>query len=169
MEMNFLPLLLAALVPMAMGFVWYHEKVFGTTWMNGVGLTKEQVNTGNMAMIFGVSFVGACILAMGLAVIATHDSFIAGALYYEATSMNPDPTSESGKWLQYYKDNLAASNHTFKHGFFHGAMIGGVFISLPIVTTDALLERKGFKVIAIKAGYWVLTLGLMGGIIASMS
>lgn len=169
MEMNVLPLLLAALVPMAVGFIWYHEKVFGDTWMKGVGLSKEQANTGNMALIFGVSFLCACILSFGFTVIATHDAFINGALYYETAGMDPDPASESGKWLQYYKDHLSISNHTFQHGFFHGAMISGIFIALPIVTTDALFERKGFKVIAIKAGYWIITLGLMGGIIAAMS
>lgn len=170
MEMNFLSLLLAALVPMVIGFIWYHEKVFGSAWMQAVGMTKEQINTGNMVLIFGVSFLCACLMAFGLTTIATHDAFIGGALYYETNgSMNPDPASESGKWLQYYKDNLAASNHTFKHGFFHGVLIAGIFVILPSTVTDALFERRSFKYMAIKAGYWLLTLGLMGGIIAAMS
>lgn len=168
--MSILPLLLAALVPLVVGFIWYHEKVFGNAWMHSVGMTKEQLSTGNMALIFGGSFIAACIISFGLAAIATHDSFVAGALYYETGGgMNPDPASESGKWLQYYKDQLAASNHTFKHGFFHGAVLSGIFVILPTTVTDALFERRGFKFMAIKAGYWILTFGLMGGIIASMS
>lgn len=170
MEMNLIPLLLAALVPMVVGFIWYHEKVFGSAWMNSIGMSKDQMNGGNMVLIFGGSFVASFIISFGLAALVTHDSFIAGALYYETNgAMNPDPASESGKWLQYYKDHLAASNHTFKHGFFHGAILAGIFVILPTTVTDALFERRSFKFMAIRAGYWILTLGLMGGIIAAMS
>ena len=31
MQINFIAVLLAALVPMVMGFIWYHQKVFGQT------------------------------------------------------------------------------------------------------------------------------------------
>ena len=30
MEINFLSVILAAMVPMIMGFVWYHDKVIGS-------------------------------------------------------------------------------------------------------------------------------------------
>jgi hypothetical protein len=36
---------------------------------------------------------------------------------------------------------------------------------LPILATNALFERKGFKYIAINAAYWIITLAVMGGII----
>jgi hypothetical protein len=40
---------------------------------------------------------------------------------------------------------------------------------LPILSINAMFERKGFKYIAINAGYWIITLGLMGGIICGFS
>ncbi len=53
------------------------------------------------------------------------------------------------------------------HGAFHGALVGGLFMALPVLTTNALFEQKNFKYIAINAGYWIICLGLMGGIVAA--
>lgn len=60
----------------------------------------------------------------------------------------------------------STSYRTFKHGMFHGCIAGFLFAT-PILTINALFERKGFKYIAINAGYWIITLGLMGGIICA--
>ena len=57
---------------------------------------------------------------------------------------------------------------TFKHGAFQGALIG-LFFAMPIVGTGALFERKGFKYIAVHAGYWIITLCLMGGVICQFA
>ncbi len=57
---------------------------------------------------------------------------------------------------------------TFKHGAFHGA-IGGIMLALPIVGTNALFERKGVKYIAINAGFWIISMALMGGIICAFA
>ncbi|HRN41812.1 MAG TPA: DUF1761 family protein [Vicingus sp.] len=32
-----------------------------------------------------------------------------------------------------------------------------------------MFERKGFKYIAINSGYWIITLGLMGGVICQFA
>lgn len=37
--MNFVAIIVAALVPMIIGFIWYHPKVFGNTWMQVAGMT----------------------------------------------------------------------------------------------------------------------------------
>lgn len=51
---------------------------------------------------------------------------------------------------------------TFKHGALHGT-ITGIGLALPIVAVNAMFERRGFKYIAVTAGYWILCLILMGG------
>ena len=61
-------------------------------------------------------------------------------------------------------DQCSGSFHTFKHGAFHGALLG-IFTILPIIATGAMFERKGFKYIAINAGYWILCLTIMGAIV----
>lgn len=165
---TFLPIIVAALVPTVLGFIWYHPKVFGNVWMRAAGMTEEQVKTGNMPLIFGLALLFSLMLAFVMKGLSTHDTFINGALYYVTDgTMNPDPASEAGKWLEYYKTNLAASNHTFKHGAFHGFFLAGLFLALPIMATNALFERKGWKYVAVNAGYWVVCLALMGGILAA--
>ena len=49
--------LAAALSTFIVGFIWYNPKVFGTAWMKAEGLTEEQLRKGNMAKIFGLSFI----------------------------------------------------------------------------------------------------------------
>lgn len=56
--------------------------------------------------------------------------------------------------------------HTFKHGAFHGAT-AGVMFALPILGVIALFERRSLTYVLLHAGYWVLTLALMGGILSA--
>lgn len=55
---------------------------------------------------------------------------------------------------------------TFKHGAFHGAMLG-VLIAMPIVVTNALYEQKSFKYMLINMGYWISCFAIMGGILCA--
>lgn len=170
MEMNYLSILIAALVPMLMGFIWYHEKVFGKPWMNELGFNEETMANANMLKIFGIAFLSSLLQALGLTAVATHDAFIHGALYYITNKTGiPEPLSEPAKWLEYYNANLKDSNHTFKHGMAHGLLISGLFAVVPVLITDGLFERRSFKFLAIKIGFWMVCLGIMGGIIASMA
>tara|TARA_B110000091_G_C13629440_1_gene396476 strand:- start:583 stop:726 length:144 start_codon:yes stop_codon:yes gene_type:complete len=43
--------------------------------------------------------------------------------------------------------------------------LAGVLLALPILATNAMFEAKGFKYIAVNAGYWIISLALMGGIV----
>ena len=60
---NWLALIVAAISTLAVGFVWYNPKVFGTAWMKEVGMTEEDAQKGNMAMIFGIALVVAFLLS----------------------------------------------------------------------------------------------------------
>lgn len=166
--MNYFAILAAALVPMLLGFIWYHPKLFGTIWMQQTGMTEEKAKQGNMAVKLGLSFLFSVMIAFVLNGLAVHDTFVQGALYYETNrTMKPQPGSESAQWLDYYNTRLAASNHTFPHGAFHGLFLTGLLIALPLIATNALFEGRGFKYIAVNAGYWLVCLSLMGGIIAA--
>jgi Protein of unknown function (DUF1761) len=57
---------------------------------------------------------------------------------------------------------------SFKHGALHGT-IAGFMVALPIIGTGAMFEKKGFKYIAINAGYWIVTMALMGGVICAFA
>lgn len=134
---NWLALIVAAISTMAVGFVWYNPKVFGSAWMQAVGLTEEDAQKGNMPMIFGISFVMAFLFAFWF------NYFIQAA--------HPDTLAEFS---------------TFKHGAFHGAFVG-VLVAMPVLATNALFEQKSFKYIAINVGYWIVCISIMGGIITA--
>jgi hypothetical protein len=55
---------------------------------------------------------------------------------------------------------------TFKHGALHGFMTG-LFIVLPITAMTNMYERRSFKLTLIQAGYWIVGMMLMGGIICA--
>lgn len=60
-------------------------------------------------------------------------------------------------------DNLGK----FAHGAFHGAWsTGGVAVA--VLTLNSLFERRGISNILINAGYWLVSLGVMGGILYSI-
>jgi hypothetical protein len=62
-------------------------------------------------------------------------------------------------------EKYGKSFRSFGHGALHGVIVS-LFFVLPVLGTNALHERKGFKYIAINVGYWVVSLAIMGGIIS---
>lgn len=165
MTFNWIAVIIAALVPTLVGFVWYHPKVMGNAWMKASGLTEESLKGANMAMIFGVSLVLSILLAFNMNFVTIHQMHLF-SLMADTPGVN-DPNSEAGQFLNSLLERFSGNYRTFKHGALHGAL-SGVFFALPILGTSALFERKGFKYIAVNAGYWIITLALMGGVICGM-
>ncbi len=164
MQPNFLAILVAALVPLLIGFVWYHPKVFGTAWMKAAGMTEDSMKGANMAVIFGVSLLFSVILSFALSGAVVHQTSVYQLLMNEP-GIN-DPNSEMGKWLAEFMGKYGNNFRTFSHGALHGAIIG-LFFGLPLMGTNALFERKGAKYIFINLGYWMVSIALMGGIISA--
>lgn len=165
MNVNFVVILLAALVPLIMGFIWYHPKVFGNTWMQLADMTEEKIKSGNMALIFGVTFVFSFLLAFSIQFMVIHQFSLYSLFYGQPIS---DPNSEVGIFFKSILDRVGTSFRTFKHGMLHG-FLGGLFSAVPILGINALFERKSFKYLAIHAGYWIITMMLMGGIICQFA
>ena len=63
-SINWLSVIIAALIPMVMGFIWYHKAVFGKAWMDSIGMTEEKAKNANMPVVFGVSLVMSVLLAL---------------------------------------------------------------------------------------------------------
>jgi hypothetical protein len=155
---NFPAILVAALSSFAVGIVWYNPKVFGTIWMKEIGMTDEKAKQGNMAKIFGLTFVFSFILAFIMPTFVIHQ--------FGPLGMVGGPT-EAEKALSSYTAFMADYGNvfrTFKHGALHGSMIG-LFVALPVIATNCLFEQKSFKYAAISSGYWIVVMTLMGGII----
>lgn len=137
-NINWLALIVAAIVPLAVGALWYGP-LFGKVWQEEVGITDEQLMQGNMVKIFGLSLVFAFILAFTL-----WAQVMVGGGPGEAHGLEP--------FL------------TFKHGAFHGVLLGIIFL-LPIIGTIALYERKTLRYVLLTIGYWCISMAIMGGII----
>ena len=162
--MNFIAILVAAIVPMIVGAIYYNPKVVGGAWMKASGMTEEKIKTGNMAIIFGVSFLFALMLAIITQVLVIHQIHLDSILLEEPGY--GEEGSEIMNYIAAFKENYGDNFRTFKHGAFHG-IIAAVFFALPVLGTISLFERRSGKYILIHLVYWVITLAIMGGIISA--
>ncbi|ALJ05625.1 hypothetical protein APS56_11025 [Pseudalgibacter alginicilyticus] len=153
---NPVAMFVAAVSAMVVGFIWYNPKTFGNAWMQASGMTDEKIKSGNMAKIFGLSFLFSFLLSIALPGIVIHQMGVMSLVGGDSSVALPSYEA----LLVDYGDAF----RTFKHGAFHGVLTG-VFIALPIIGINALFERKSAKYIFINAGYWIVTLAVMGAII----
>ena len=162
METNYLAILGAAFVPMIMGFIWYGPMLFQKAWMKEMNFTQKDIEGGNMLLIFGLSFVFSLLIAFFMQFLVIHQYGVFSTLAGDPGFM--EQTGGAYAYFQEFMSNFGDRFRTFKHGVLHG-IITGIFFVLPVLGTKALFERKSFKYIFINAGYWIVTLALMGGII----
>lgn len=140
MDINYLALVVAAIIPLITGFIWYNPKVFGTTWMKESGMTEEKAKSMNPGKTYGLAVIFA---------------FLAASFLWGQVMLGGAPGEAHG----------AGGNFmSFKHGAFHGVLIS-IMIVLPVFATNALFEQKSFKYVAINVGYWVVTFALMSGLL----
>lgn len=161
MEMNYSMLFVAAIVPMIIGFVWYGP-LFGNAWMKEMNFTKESLEGQNMIKVFILSYAFSLLISFFLTFIVIHQMGVMQVLQGETGF-----SEQTGEAFTFFKDFLTTYGdrfRTFKHGALHGFLSGFIFV-LPIIAIIAMFERKSFKYIVINAGYWIVTLALMGGII----
>jgi hypothetical protein len=154
----------AALVPMIMGFIWYNPKIFGTAWMKAADMNQDKMKGANIVLIFGLAYLFSLFLAFILSPIVIHQMHLF-SLFMNEPGVN-DANSEAGGMLASLMTKYGTNFRTFKHGAFHGTL-AGIFIALPIIGTNALFERKGFKYVAINTGFWIVNMALMGGLICA--
>jgi hypothetical protein len=74
-----------------------------------------------------------------------------------------DPTKALPSYNAFMAD-YGTVFRTFKHGALHGFM-SGLFFALPVIAINGLFERKSWKYIFIHAGYWIVSLTIMGAIV----
>ena len=157
---------MAGLIPLLVGFIWYNPKVFGTAWMNVNGFTDpEKMKEGfNFPLIAGLTFIFGFFIAFGLTPAVIHQFGFMGMLQ-QKLAIN------DAEGLKFFTDGFNAYGNefrTFKHGTLHGT-ISGVCLALPVVAISALFERRGFKYIAINAGFWILCFCLIGGFVCQFA
>jgi hypothetical protein len=159
---NMLFVALAALVPLIVGFLYYSPKTFGNAWMKAARVTEDQIKNSNKVKIFGTALFLSFMLSFFLFTLVVHQTD-----YYSLFAAEPgfgEEGSEIMTQIAAFMEYYGGYYRTFKHGALHGGL-AGVFIALPILMTNGLFETKSLKYGFINAGYWVITLSLMGGIL----
>jgi len=164
--MNLTAVLAATCVPLILGFIWYNPKIgFGKAWMKAADVNEEKMKSANMGVVFGLTILFSFFVAVIMQMLVIHQAHVQSILMSQPDSA--DPNSEASLMLKKFNELFSTSYRTFKHGAFHGT-IAGIMLALPIIAITALFERKGFKYIAINAGYWIVSMGLMGGVLCAI-
>ncbi len=157
MQLNYWLILVTGLIPIIIGFIWYNPKVFGQKWMDIVGITEESMRGANMMLIFSLSYLFGCMLSLALHVTVIHQMGVVSV-------MDGDKTAESAAYLKNFLEIYGSRFRYFGHGIIHGVMTA-IFIALPVIGVNALWNRKSAKYVFIHVGYWVICMGLIGGVL----
>ncbi|MBD8083974.1 DUF1761 domain-containing protein [Chryseobacterium sp. GCR10] len=156
MPTNFFAILTAALVPLITGYIWYHPKVFGTFWMRIAGVNEDKIKKSNMLFIFLFSTFLSILIGMFLQFVTIHQFGALGMIGGDETLAKTSYTAFMKEYRMAYR--------SFGHGVLHSFM-AGIFFVFPLFGINAAFERKSWKYVMLNAGYWTVTITIMGGII----
>jgi len=162
MYMPYLVNIGAAVAALIIGFIYYHPMLLGKAWMKYSGVPEEKLKSGNMAIISLGALICLYFIAKSLGAIVIHQHGLFGML-----ANQPDvhtPGTELYNTVHGLMDKYGQNYRTFKHGALHG-FFTGLYFALPLLGVITLFERRPWQWLAIHAGYWIITLLVMGGIV----
>src|SRR5438309_1728652 len=134
-EVNYLAVILAAIVSMGLGFAWYSPMVLGKPWIKEKGFTPESIKREQkeMGKWYAVSFV----LALLTAYVLSHVMTLAqNFFHYSAIATG----LSSGFWMWL--------------GFM-----------MPVQATATLFGGKNWRLLGIDTGYQLVSILAMGVVI----
>jgi Protein of unknown function (DUF1761) len=158
--MNWTAIIIATIIPLALGFLWYGKMMFFNAWSAAADINMDSTKKVNMAIVMPVLLVLSFLLSMALLMTCVHQ-FGLGSLL--ALDGNADAAADLKMMMDKYSGNF----RTFKHGAFHG-ILNSIFFALPIISFHALFEGKKAKYILIHWGYWLVCMMLMCGVLCAM-
>jgi hypothetical protein len=165
-QLNLLVMALAALIPLAVGFFWYNPKLFGTAWMKETNIDPETAKPKNMALVFGLTYVFGFLMCIPLSFMTIHQFAINSILINEPGFK--ETGSEVNNYIMDFMSRYGQNFRTFRHGVVHG-ILGGLLLVMPVIAINAMFEGRKFKYIAINAGYFIVSMALMGGVICAFT
>ncbi len=162
MPTNFYMWFIAALIPLVVGAVYYHEKVFGSAWMRTNGFKASDLEGGNMALILGLSYFFGVMIAAVLTGMVIHQTNVFQMMLPDVLEPGNPAQEQFTNLMAQYGDRYTSPGH----GFLHGGILA-LFFVMPIIAINALFERRGWKYVAIHTGYWFIALGAMGALLCA--
>jgi hypothetical protein len=162
--MNVTILFLAAAVPLVVGTIWYHPRVFGRAWAKSAAISESTIQSSNLLLTVGLTYFLGLLLAVTTQLLVVHQTHV-NSIFVGMPGFG-QPGSEIQLYIDDFMRRFGNNYRTFRHGVFHG-MLSGLFFVLPVISINALSERKSFRYVIIHTGYWTLCLALMGGLISA--
>lgn len=137
-NVNYIVVLLAAIVSMVIGFLWYSPMLFAKPWMKEMGLTDKSMKEGQKKMgpLYALSLVGSFVMAYVLYHIATM-----GAYFFGHSGIDIGLQSAFWSWL----------------GFI-----------MPVQMTEVIFGGKSWKLFLLNTGYQLASVLGMGLVIGMM-
>ena len=133
---NYLAVLVAAASSIVLGFLWYGP-LFGKVWMAQMGITKESMSSVKQGEMMK-SYVLMTIGSLLMAYVLSHSLTF-------------------------------ASTYTQTTGYLAGVMVAfwtWLGFVAPVTLSSVLWEKKSWKLWCINAGYYLVSLKIMGVILA---
>lgn len=155
---NFGILAASALIPMVLGYIWFHPNLFGgNKWYDLAKLHgDDRSDVSNVKLFF--TLILNFIIAFGLYNFTVHQMGAFGMVGGDAELLK---TGVGGAFMDAY----GHTHQNFGHGFFHG-IIFTILIPLPILGYVSIFEKKSFGYFLVYLGYWAISLSLMGAVLS---
>lgn len=155
---NMIIIAAAALIPIFLGMAWYHPSLFGTAWLNEMGMTEEDMKANQKPLKFFLGYVCNFLLAFGLFTVGTHEFAVLGLV-------GGDPALLQSGTAAAFLAEYGGSFTRFTHGIVHG-LVAAITFAIPFIGHRCLWGGKSFKFFSIDVGFWLVCMILMGGVIA---
>lgn len=136
-DINYLAVLVAAIMSMAIGSFWYSPKGFGKQWMALSGITPDKIEAAKakgMQKTYAIAFVGSLVMSYVLA-----HALVFASAYLQVSGMAAGLMAGFWNWL----------------GFIAPVTLGSV-----------LWEGKPWKLYVLNNAYYIVSLLVMGAILA---
>ena len=160
MPVNSYMFLVAGLIPIIIGALYYSDVIFGKQLSKINGVKDDQMKKSHHPTVYIFAYIFSCMIAMTVMGLSIHQTHLLQLLMPEVAESGSD-------LMQVYNDLMAKYGtrfRTFGHGALHGG-ITSVFFVMPLIGVLALFESRGWKYILIHSLYWMICLILMGGLL----
>lgn len=141
-NVNPLSMIIATVLPLVIGYIYYSKPLFGNYWQDAFGLAGD-VKKANTLFVIGGSLIVSSLLAFFML------NFCNGA-------------GQEGEFDTF--------KHGAAHGAILSVFVAFPIVGLNgFFEQGAMLNLKLRMAMFINLGYWIITLALMGGILDSMN
>jgi len=142
-NVNPLSMVIATLIPVVVGFIFYSKPLFGHRWAEAFGLTNDKIQKAGTPFVIVVGLVLSALLAFFML------NFCNGA-------------GQEGEFDTF--------KHGAAHGLILSVFVAFPIIGINgLFEQGAMLNLKLRMLMFITVAYWAITLALMGGVLDAMN